>query len=149
MRSVQLHLKTHSQETSISGWNLIYFHLLAFSMLFNKEKVLAKLLNTAKLTSMLNVFRLFLLSLQLLFPTPPISHKLCLVRYLEIPCLSRWGLFLGLPVTYLIASIWLWALSPALPSLASPWPPSSAQSCSRLWNYFPCTFPSQRPPQEA
>lgn len=147
--------KNHSQGTSIFGWNLDSLCFLAFSLLVSKEKVLSKLLNnTAKSTSMQDVFYIcdvsfLLLSLQPLFPTPPFSHKLCVVRPLQIPCLVGRGTLLGLPVTYLTASTWLWALSPTLRSLTSPWPSSSSHACSRLYNYFsPCTYPSQRLPGE-
>lgn len=92
----------------------------------------------------------FLLSLQSLFPTPPVLHKLCLIRFLEILYLSGSGTLLGLPVTsWLPLFVFGHITSPPFPgtSLTSFLLPT--QTCSRLWGYFPCTFLSQGPPQEA
>lgn len=139
--------KNHSQETGIFGWNLNSLSLLAFSVLVSKEKVLSKLLNTAKPTTMQKVFYIYdfrLLSLQPLFPIPPFLHNLCLVRPLEIPCSVGWGTFLGLSVTSLALCA---ATDPPFPHISPTFflHPNVLQAVQL---HLPYTYPSQSLPQE-
>lgn len=100
-------------------------------MLVSKEKVLAKLLNTAKLMSLLKYLQAFFNFLYSLFP--PVLRSYTSSWIPGNTLLVRTGTLLGLPVTYLTASMGF-GHCPCPPSLASP---SPLPPCSSLWDYSP------------